>query len=101
MNRRLTGSDLHVKLSHSPHCGERIEEVEASGWGDQWAAQQSSSQMCWLTLGVEMMGIKRRSKDPGEMWEIKCIGPGVRVLCFLIELFLIRLYTFVSLSSCT
>lgn len=40
-----------------------------------------------------------RSEEPGEAWGIKWTGRGAHVLIFLIEFFLIRLYSFISLSA--
>ena len=69
-------------------------------WGDPLATQQSLSLAWWWARRVERMGIKR-SEEPGTAWEIKWTGRGAHLLNFLVEFFLIRLYSFISLPACT
>ena len=43
----------------------------------------------------------QRNQEPGEAWEIKWTGRGAHLLNFLVEFFLIRLYSVISLPACT
>lgn len=66
-------------------------------WGDPLA---TSSHSAWRAGGHVGWGRwELRSEEPGEAWEIKWTGRGAHALNFLMEFFLIRLCSFVSLSA--